>query len=163
MKDEQRQLPPYAHTLLLLGTALLLAWIVRSALNDQSAENQPTDKVIAPLLSSSNCPSLVRECRARAEVRFGECDEAIGRRKVGLALGEPLDAEGCSELSRGFNEMCGPGCRLDRGNMLIIPGTLVFEFSERPDESGNCVARATQPITVRAKCLPSDTQGMGSR
>lgn len=161
--DEQRQLPPYAYTLLLLGTALLLAWIVRSALNEQEGDAKPTDKVIAPLLASSSCASLVRECRAKAEVRFSECDEAIGRRKVGLALGEPLDAEGCSELSRGFDEMCGTGCRLDRNNLLIIPGTLVFEFSDRPDESGKCLARATQPITVRAKCSPVGSAEVGSR
>ena len=38
--DEQRQLPPYANTLLLFGTALLLAWIVRSALIEQEKNGQ---------------------------------------------------------------------------------------------------------------------------
>lgn len=156
--EEKRQGSLYAHTLLLVGAALLLAWIIHSALNERPVTVPDADKVTGAdrflVPPSMVCPMIVRECHARAEVKFAECDEAIGRRKVGLALGDPLDADGCSELSRAFDEVCGGGCRLDRDHLLIIPGTLLFEFAERPDESGNCMARAVQPITVRGRCLP---------
>ncbi len=153
--EEKRELPPYANTLLLAGAALLLGWIVYSAQRSDTPPNPGDVHALAPK-TTSNCTALIRECRAKATIKFGECDEAIGRRKVGLALGDPLDAEGCNELSRGFNEICGPGCRLDRNNLLIIPGTLSFKLFDRPDETGNCVARGIQPITVRGNCVPID-------
>jgi hypothetical protein len=126
---------------------ILFLWIIWGKSSD--SDIQPP-----PKLSAADCGEILDACQVSTTLKLDSCKKDFAEKRLHEALGKPLEIPTCRDLHFTLSSRCPASCQLDYDTVIAVPGRIVIEGSDIPDESGRCAYTGTRQVSVRASCRP---------
>jgi hypothetical protein len=131
-----------------------LIWVLYFEFGDGLFDTRYTNESSwGSALFSSDCGVVSGSCTAEAELKVDGCGEATLGKRADAALAFPMRMPGCLKVDSVLSQRCPKGCTIDSRTMVIIPQKLETSMDPTPDEFGECRAKASRVMSVRANCV----------